>query len=299
MKYIETVCAICGSLGNTQEIYPENLDSVSTTPEVFSARRLPDRRFYRWVKCLKCGLYRSDPVLDINLSDLYTKSTFDYGAEVNGLKKTYSLLVKKALLPGKPKGGILEIGGGNGFFLEEALKMGFSYIYGVEPSQSAVDSALPNVRKFMRVSMFDDKSVSDESADVVVMFHTLDHLERPLEILKVALKKLIRGGRIVIAVHNVRAFSARVLKSHSPIFDIEHTYLFSRETLKNCLEKAGYVDIKVSSYSNYYSLAYVAHLLPLPRRTKEKLLSSTFGRFLSKIKVWIPLGNISASGTKP
>ena len=35
MKYIETVCAICGSLGNTQEIYPENLDSVSTTPEVF------------------------------------------------------------------------------------------------------------------------------------------------------------------------------------------------------------------------------------------------------------------------
>jgi hypothetical protein len=54
----------------------------------------------------------------------------------------------------------------------------------------------------------------------------------------------------------------------------------------------------VSSYSNYYSLAYLAHLLPLPRRTKEKLLSSTFGRFLSKIKVWIPLGNISASGTK-
>ena len=87
----------------------------------FSARRLPDRRFYRWVKCLKCGLYRSDPVLNINLSDLYTKSTFDYGAEVNGLKKTYSLLVKKALLPGKPKGGILEIGGGNGFFLEKAL----------------------------------------------------------------------------------------------------------------------------------------------------------------------------------
>lgn len=176
--------------------------------------------------------------------------------------------------------------------------MGFSSIYGVEPSQSAVDSALPNVRKFMRVSMFDDKSVSDESADVVVMFHTLDHLERPLEILKVALKKLRKGGTIVIAVHNVRAFSALVLKSRSPIFDIEHTYLFSRETLKNCLEKAGYVDIKVSSYSNYYSLAYLAHLLPLPRRTKEKLLSSTFGRFLSKIKVWIPLGNISASGTK-
>lgn len=298
MEYINTVCAICETSGNTQEIYPENLDSVSTTPEVFSARRIPDRRFYRWVKCLKCGLYRSDPILDVNLSDLYTKSTFDYGAEVNGLKKSYSRLVRKVLVPGKPMGGILEIGGGNGFFLEEALEMGFSSIYGVEPSQSAVDTAPPNVRRFMKCSMFDEKSVSDEFADVIVIFHTLDHLEKPLEVLRVASKKLKPDGRIVIAVHNVRAFSALLLKSRSPIFDIEHTFLFSRKTLAECLIKAGYVDIKVGSYPNYYSLAYIAHLIPLPINTKRRLMSSSLGRFLSRIKIWIPLGNLYASAKR-
>jgi SAM-dependent methyltransferase len=226
------------------------------------------------------------------------KSTFDYGAEVEGLKKTYSRIVKKSLLPRKPLGHILEIGGGNGFFLEAALELGFDSIEGVEPSQSAVDSALPRIKKFMRVSMFNDTSVKDDSADVIAIFHTLDHLERPVELLKVAFKKLKSEGRIVIAVHNVNALSARLLKSRSPIFDIEHTYLYSRNTLTNCLKQAGFVDIKVGSYSNFYSLAYLTQLLPLPRAVKEKILNSILGQILSKIKIWIPLGNLYASGKR-
>ena len=298
MRYVDTVCALCCTPQNSVEIFPEYLDLKGATSSIFSARRLPDRRSYRWVKCKSCGLYRSDPVLDLNLSELYRDSTFDYGHEVAGLKKTYRRLVKKALRPHKPFGHILEIGGGNGFFLEEAFEMGFTSIEGVEPSQSAVDSAPPKIRKAMKVSMFDEQSVRDSSANVIVIFHTLDHLERPVEVLRVALKKLVKGGSIIIAVHNVEAFSARLLKSRSPIFDIEHTYLFSRNSLKECLQNAGFHDIRVGSYSNYYSLAYLVHLFPIPQRVKLKLLNSSVGRLLVKVRVWIPLGNIYASGKR-
>lgn len=298
MSYIKTRCAICGTLDNSIEIFPENMDATSVTPAVFSARRIPDRRYYRWVRCSTCNLYRSDPVLAIDLQDLYEKSTFDYGSEIPGLKRTYGRLTRRALKPNNPFGHIVEVGGGNGFFLEEALSMGFDSVEGIEPSISAVGSASPEIKKFMKVSMFDNNSVADLSSDVIAIFHTLDHLEQPIELLKTAYQKLRSEGKIVIAVHNVNSISARLLKFRSPIFDVEHTYLFSPKTLKTSLEMAGFDKVNVRAYSNYYSLSYITHLLPLPNSLKERILKSKLNALLLKLKLWIPLGNIYAWGTK-
>lgn len=92
---IATKCPICESLANAVPVYPSNVDESSFSTEIFSARRLPDRRHYQWVRCNKCTLLRSDPVLDVDLEKLYVESTFDYSTEVDGLKKTYFNLVKK------------------------------------------------------------------------------------------------------------------------------------------------------------------------------------------------------------
>jgi SAM-dependent methyltransferase len=298
MKFIETTCALCGTKGNSDEVFADNLDELSSTTQVFSARRLPDRRFYRWVRCRSCHLYRSDPVLDIDLAKLYKESTFDYGSEIIGLKETYAKIVKRSLKPDIPKGHILEIGGGNGFFLEKALEIGFESISGVEPSKPAVDSAIPHIRQHMKVAMFDNECAEDDSIDVIAIFHTLDHLRDPVKFLSIALRKLSQGGKIVIAVHNVNALSSILLRSKSPIFDVEHTYLFSKKTLKNCLTEAGFNDVKVGRYANLYSIAYLIHLLPISSRLKILILQSKFGLSLRKVKLWAPLGNIWASGSK-
>ena len=44
---ISTPCAICNSLGNFEVIYESTVDSSSFTPEIFSARRIPDRKYYQ------------------------------------------------------------------------------------------------------------------------------------------------------------------------------------------------------------------------------------------------------------
>ena len=89
ISLVATRCAICGTEGNSATVYPANFDAGAFTPEIFSARRNPDRIHYRLVSCLTCGLFRSDPVAsDDVLSDLYARSEFHYGEETTSLSST-------------------------------------------------------------------------------------------------------------------------------------------------------------------------------------------------------------------
>ena len=294
---IATRCAVCDSLGNAREVFPSTVDANSFTADVFSARRLPDRRHYRWVTCNNCGMYRSDPVSDINLDDLYRNSSFDYSGEVHGLKNSYRKIVAKTC-PNPRDKDLIEIGGGNGFFLEEALDIGFKTVREVEPSVDARDQAPEHLKQYFITDMLRPNLIPNESADVAVIFHVLDHLPDPLDTLKLILKTLKPGGSICIAVHNVKSISATLLRSKSPIFDVEHTYLYSKKTLKLLLEKAGYSEIEIRHYKNSYSIAYLVHLLPIGRFLKTRILTSDLGTFLRRIRVTVPLGNMFAVARK-
>jgi SAM-dependent methyltransferase len=295
---ISTKCAICDTLGNSQVVFPSTVDSNSFTAEVFSARRLPDRRHYQWVSCKKCGLYRSDPVADVDLSELYKLSSFDYSGELHGLKNSYRRIVEKTC-PSPQGKHLVEVGGGNGFFLEEALAMGFEKVTEIEPSHDARDHAPEKIRQFFVTDILRDGVIPSKTADVVVIFHVLDHLSDPKNSLVLMRELLKHGGSICIAVHNVRSISARILKSRSPIFDVEHTYLYSKSTLRELLRSSGFEDIEIHHYKNSYSLAYILHLLPIKRIWKVKILDSKLGEVLRKFRVTVPLGNMWASAKRP
>lgn len=296
---LKTICPICESLGNSTPIYTSNVNLETFNAEVFSARRLPDRQHYQWVRCVSCSLLRSDPVLDVNLTQLYEESTFDYSTETNGLKKTYLRLVRKALGKTISPRSIFEVGGGNGFFLEAAKDFGFKKIVGVEPSHAAIDAARADIKPYLIVSMMSSSVLPKNSFQVGAMFHTLDHLQEPIRTLKDCLDALEPGGTFVVAVHNERSWSARLLGERSPIIDVEHTYLYSLKTGIQIFEKAGFTKVRSGSYNNHYSLAYILHLLPISRKFRKLVLGSWVGRLLSKIKIVVPLGNMWIAGVKP
>lgn len=296
---LETVCPICETFGNSKQIYPSNIDAETFNAKVFSARRLPDRQHYQWVRCLSCGLLRSDPVQEVNLTQLYEKSSFDYSTEVSGLKKTYLGIVKKAMGKNFPKRSIFEVGGGNGFFLEAAKDFGFEKIAGVEPSHSAISAAREDVKPFLITSIMSNSVFPNNSFQIGAMFHTLDHLPHPIQTLRDCLGALESGGTFVVAVHNERSWSARLLGERSPIIDVEHTYLYSFATGIQIFEKAGFTNVCSGSYSNHFSLAYILHLMPISRKFRKIVLGSWIGRLLSKIKVVVPLGNMWIAGVKP
>jgi hypothetical protein len=131
------------------------------------------------------------------------------------------------------------------------------------------------------------------------MFHTLDHLQDPIQTLKDCMEALESGGTFVVAVHNERSWSARLFGERSPIIDVEHTYLYSLKTGIRIFEKAGFINVRSGSYNNHYSLAYILHLLPISRNFRKLVLGSWVGQLLSKIKIVVPLGNMWISGNKP
>ena len=61
---IDTICAICEKKEKIVELYRENLDLKKVDGKTYSARRTPDRFHFRFVKCLRCGLIFSNPIME-------------------------------------------------------------------------------------------------------------------------------------------------------------------------------------------------------------------------------------------
>ena len=295
-----TRCAICDREGDATERWPATFDPEAFSARVFSARRLPDRVHYRTVTCDTCGLLRSDPVASEELlAKLYESSSFDYSQEVESLQATYGRALGWLEARSSQRQALLEIGCGNGFFLQQARRQGWKEVRGVEPSADAVAKAPPEldgaiVQDVMRTGLF-----SPESFDAVCLFQVLDHISNPVELLKECLAVLRPGGHILALNHNASAWSARVLGERSPIVDIEHTYLYSPETMRIIFTKVGFTDPQVRSVRNTYSLAYLAQLIPLPSGIKPRLLTTLRAGLASRIRVTVPLGNLCLIARKP
>jgi len=295
-----TRCALCGTEGNSSEMYPGNFDPGAFTTAVFSARRIPDRIHYRLVRCNRCGLVRSDPIAgDEALKELYTQSRFTYSHEVSGLRSTYGRYLLKLDGYGAHKGSLLEIGCGNGFFLEKALDMGYAAVSGVEPSAAAVAAAPPRVRPSVICDTFHSNLFAPEQFDVICMFQVLDHIPAPAATLKECFRILKRGGIILAINHNVTSFSARLLRESSPIIDIEHTYLYSPSTMHRLCESNGFKIHRVGTVLNCYSIFYIIWLAPLPRVMKSIILSFLAHNPIGRLRLKIPLGNFYCIAQKP
>lgn len=262
--------------------------------DVFSARRtVPKKSHYRMVRCNICGLLRSNPVLEEEeLDKLYQESSFTYEGEIENLKNTYGHYLRKLEKYRVPKESILEIGCGNGFFLEEALTQGYKEVYGVEPSADAISKSNPLIRPQILQEVFKEGLFPNIFFDVICLFQTLDHLVDPGEVLRVCFKNLKKGGFVLAFNHNEKAFSAMILGERSPIIDVEHTYLYNLKTMLKLFEKSGFAVLKSGSAWNKLSILYLFTLLPLPAFLKKLAIKILNILSLGNIGVWLKLGNL-------
>lgn len=295
-----TRCAICNWRNHATERWPATFDPNAFSSIVFSARRVPDRIHYRMVTCDTCGLVRSDPAAGKDLlASLYGSSSFDYGREVEAIQATYGRILKLLEARSPQRDALLEIGCGNGFFLQQAQQQGWRQVRGVEPSTDAIAKAQPVidgaiVHDVMRAGLF-----APESFDAVCLFQVLDHIPDPADLLAECRAVLRPGGHVLALNHNIHAWSARLLGERSPIVDIEHTYLYSPKTMELLFAKSQFTDIRVRNVRNTYSLAYLAQLTPMPTGMKSRLLPRLYDTRVGRIRVTLPLGNLCLIARKP
>lgn len=290
----KTLCAICNTNKNVQVLYKENFNLRKINSKTFSARRIPDRLHYRLVKCQNCGLIFSNPIFDQKkINSLYFKSDFNYDCESEYLKKTYFKYFKKYLSTQNIKNNkILEIGCGNGFFLEELKDNGIKNVYGIEPGVESVKKANAKIRNKIKVDILRKGLFPNASFDIILCFHTLDHIPDPNKFLKITYSLLKKGGKVFFIVHNTNGLSVRLLKEKSPIFDIEHIYLFNNKNLKQIFKQNKFKNSLVFDIKNTYPIRYWLRLFPLNNFLKNKLTKFLELLRLDLITIKLNAGNI-------
>jgi SAM-dependent methyltransferase len=292
-------CPVCGSESAFTIFKEASFDASRWGRFAFSSRKAPEYEHYRLLECRCCDLLYANPVpTRDSLDEAYRDAAFDSGEEARYASDVYADLLPPIVANLNRRQAALDIGTGDGAFLEHLLSCGFERVVGIEPSRAPVEAARPSIRPLIRQCPFRASDFEKESFSLVTCFQTLEHVPNPLTLCQDAWDLLQPGGAVLFVCHDRRALSARLLKTRSPIFDIEHLQLFSRASLTFALRRAGYAEITTQPVVNRYPLSYWVKLLPLPPMTKTATLRALKQSGLGRVSLRLSAGNFAAIGYK-
>jgi len=288
-------CPVCGS--ETATVFAEQkIDPAALDGFAFASRKQPEYMHYRLVACPVCDLIYASPAPGPEtLAGAYLTAGFDSSEESKWAARTYRSLLRPVLGSLTSLGSALDIGAGDGAFLEELLAAGFGHVEGVEPSDAPRMSAKDHLRPFIHEGLFSRAAFEGRQFDLITCLQTIEHVHEPLALCRDAWSLLTEGGALFIVCHNRRAASAKLLGRHSPIFDVEHLQLFSPRSLRQLLGETGFTSVSVRPVLNSYPVRYWARLAPIPDRLKPKTQEALGGR-MGALRVMLPAGNVAAWG---
>src|SRR5262249_20202819 len=187
---------------------------------------------------------------------------------------------------------VLEIGCADGFFLKALKQAGYRLLQGVEPGEKAVAAAPPDIRPHILNDFFHTNNFPAGSFDAVCCFQIMDRLPDPAGFVRSVYNVLAPGGIFLAINHDIRAPLTRLLGERSPMYDIEHVFLFDRSTMKILVEKAGLTSVACEALFNSYTLDYAIKMFPLPEVLKRWVGTALATLRLSSISLRIPGGNM-------
>ncbi len=292
-------CPICKSSAFSKKFADENVHLDQLDRFAFASRKIPEYMHWQLWECQQCDLIYADPIPDrTTLVHEYEQADFSSSVQAKLASDTYASFLPsiQSLLPDLH--GVLDIGTGDGIFLEHLIRLGFDQIEGIEPSLAPIQAAKPEIQPLIRHGIFEKGAFSENQFSLVTCFQTIEHVDDPLGMCQEAYRILKPGGAIFLIGHNRRSLSARVLGKRSPIFDLEHLQLFSKQSISQLLNKSGFQVGWVKPIWNRYPVTYWIQLFPLPRWIKSKLMRiiGFFGG--NRLILPLPAGNIAVVGYK-
>ena len=141
-------------------------------------------------------------------------------------------------IEGPPRGLLVDIGCGNGWYLELMRDLGWA-VQGLEPDP--VGANLARRRGLDVVERpIEDAVFPDDAFDVITMSHVIEHVIDPVRVLSIARRILRKGGVLLIMTPNAGSWGHR--KFGPAWFHLDpprHLHLFTSANLAACAEKAG------------------------------------------------------------
>lgn len=299
MEMIKRACPICGSIDDSNVFADADFDFARLDRFAFASRKMPEYMHYRLISCPRCDLLYANPLPpeEVVVSG-YADAGYDSSLEARYAAATYAGFLQGITKHLPDCDGALDIGAGDGAFLEQLLAHGFRDVIGIEPSKAPIAAAKENIRPLIRERTFRGGDFTADRFSLVTCFQTLEHLYNPFDMCRNAYAVLKKGGAVLFICHNRRALSARIMGVKSPIFDIEHLQLFSPHSASFLLRECGFKPIEVKTVANRYPLSYWAKLFPFPPGMKALFIKLLTRTGIGAIPLSIPAGNIAVIGYK-
>ena len=173
-------CSICGAREAARLFAEANVDLDELDQFAFASRKLPEYMHWRLMECRHCDLLYADPAPGPEeLAGLYRDADFDSRPEARHASRTYSRFLPRIMLNLPDHDGAVDVGTGDGSFLQELLAAGFENVAGVEPSTAPIEAAEPSIRPLIRHDMFREDTFAPATLSLITCFQTIEHLSDP------------------------------------------------------------------------------------------------------------------------
>lgn len=196
---------------------------------------------FSYRRCPSCGLIYLHP-RPSDLGRYYPEGYYVLASDPNELAQKAELerykieIVERFHAPGT----LIEIGPGAGGFAYLAKQAGFN-VSVIEMSEASCEYLRDTIGVTATCTSNELSALqASEPVDVIALWHVIEHLEDPFELIRAAAEKLRPGGVLVVAAPNPRSLQFRILgKRWAHVDAPRHAYLIPPEVLTAVAEGSG------------------------------------------------------------
>jgi len=205
---------------------------------------------YKIVRCKDCGLVKTLGKMNVDYNDYHRDS--DYAKYTKHFRNIFQKRID-IIERFKKHGRVLEIGASTGELLSLFAKEGWE-VEGVEPSGVAKIAAGRGLKMYKR--SFEKAKLKAGYYDVVVLNHTLEHIEDHFSVMRKVNKILKKGGIVYVDVPNFGSLSRMIARDQwKYLLPEEHVWHFERHTLEGVLAEGGFDILWWGSWSGIFDVS--------------------------------------------
>jgi 2-polyprenyl-3-methyl-5-hydroxy-6-metoxy-1,4-benzoquinol methylase len=234
----ECACLLCGSTESVPAI-----EAPDPTPA-------QNGMWFAVVQCESCGLRFTNPRPNKETIGQFYPADYQPHRRPRQLRKPlrrwYPLgtlrgrASERRSLPWHGKGRLLDFGCGGGSFIVRMADQGWKVI-GLDASVGAVREIQEKLGLKALVGSLPHPDLKPETFDVITMWHSLEHVHEPKQILQEAWKLLVPGGRLLIATPNIESWPFYWFGQSWFGLDLpRHLIHFCPKTIRSMLETTGF-----------------------------------------------------------
>lgn len=286
-------CPLCGGTANRPFL---KTDARSSSGERYTV-----------VTCGACSLRYTDPLpTDEELTRLYEDEYYEYAYDrtdddrrqgderkaairnvglfsirsLTHLFKTVLFAERRRALLGRRPGRVLDVGCGNGDFLQSLKRRGWE-VHGVEYSAEAAELARAKGIAVYRGELT-GAAFPESFFDVVTLWHVTEHLPHPLTELAEVRRILRDDGLLVLEVPNSDCLTRKLCGARWSQLDVpRHLQHFTPKTLEQALSYAGFASIHRRNFHVFdFNLVFYTFIawLGISRLSGIRYFSTDFQR---------------------